>query len=64
MNPNHYTPKKLKWNSLTDLKNHLIRETDEKIVYFDGWQLVTETTRYTIAYGKLSISDPNLYQND
>lgn len=54
----HYIPKKKNWNSLTELKNYLVRETNEKIVHFDGYQLVTETTRYGLCDGKISISEP------
>jgi len=58
MKPKHYIPKKLNWNSLTELKNYLERETKETVVHFDGFQLVTKTTRYGLANGKISISDP------
>lgn len=64
MKATHYEPKKKKWNSLSDLKRHLEQETSEEIVQYDGWQLVTKTTRYTIAHGELFISCPELTQND
>ena len=48
-----YTPKKLKWNSLSEFKQFLERETTEKIVLFEGWRLVTETTEYGIVDGVL-----------
>lgn len=51
-----YTPKKLKWNSLTEFRDFLQRETTEKIVIFDGWRLVTETTEYGIIDGVLRVS--------
>ena len=51
-----YTPKKLKWNSLTEFRDFLQRETTEKIVVFDGWRLVTETTEYGIIDGVLRVS--------
>ena len=51
-----YTPKKLKWNSLTEFRDFLQRETTEKIVVFDGWRLVTETTEYGIIDGILRVS--------
>lgn len=60
MKNNYYIPKKLKWNSLNELKNHLERETKEKVVHFDGYQLVTETTRYGLYNGEISISDPKI----
>lgn len=51
-----YTPKKLKWNSLTEFRDFLQRETTEKIEVFDGWRLITETTEYGIIDGILRIS--------
>ena len=50
-----YIPKKLKWNSLTEFKDFLLRETTEKIVVFEGWRLITETTEYTILDGLLKV---------
>jgi len=51
-----YTPKKLKWNSLTEFRDFLQRETTEKIEVFNGWRLVTETTEYGILDGILKVS--------
>lgn len=51
-----YTPKKLKWNSLTEFRDFLQRETTEKIVVFNGYQLITETTEYGIIDGLLRVS--------
>jgi hypothetical protein len=51
-----YTPKKQNWNSLSELRDFLIKETTEKIVLFNGHQLVTETTVYGLAFGKLLIN--------
>ena len=51
-----YTPKKLKWNSLTEFRDFLQRETTEKIVVFEGWRLITETTEYGIIDGILRVS--------
>lgn len=48
-----YIPKKKSWNSLSDFKTHLERETAEKVVSFNGYRLVTETTVYGIAFGEL-----------
>ena len=53
-----YIPKKVKWNSLTELKDFLAKETTEKIVVFDGWRLITETTMYTMCDSKLFIDKP------
>ena len=51
-----YIPKKQNWNSLSEFRDHLARETTEKIVLFNGHQLVTETTVYGLAFGKLLIN--------
>lgn len=51
-----YVPKKLKWNSLTEFKEFLLRETSEKIEVFDGWRLITETAEYGIIDSQLKIS--------
>ena len=53
-----YIPKKVKWNSLSELKDFLAKETTEKIVVFDGWRLITETTMYTMCDSKLFIDKP------
>ena len=53
-----YTPKKVKWNSLAELRDFLAKETTEKIVVFDGWRLITETTMYTMCDSKLFIDKP------
>ncbi len=52
-----YIPKKSKWNSLTEFKQFLERDTTEKIVVFEGWKLVTETTEYGIVDGILIYSE-------
>jgi len=52
-----YTPKKQNWNSLSELRDFLIKETTEKIVLFNGYQLVTETTIYGLSFGKLHINE-------
>lgn len=52
-----YTPKKLKWNSLHEFKIFLEKETKEKIVSFNGYILVTETTEYSLLDGKLIIKE-------
>ena len=49
-----YVPKKLKWNSLSEYRDFLLRETTEKIVLFNGYQLVTETTSYGLSFGVLN----------
>jgi hypothetical protein len=52
-----YIPKKLKWNSLSEYRDFLLRETTEKIVLFNGYQLVTETTVYGLSFGVLNYSE-------
>ena len=52
-----YIPKRLKWNSLTEFKQFLERETTEKIAVFEGWRLVTETTEYGIVDGVLKYNE-------
>lgn len=49
-----YIPKKLKWNSLSEFKQFLERDTAEKVVLFEGWRLVTETTEYGLCDGVLN----------
>lgn len=53
-----YIPKKLKWANLIDFKQFLEQETTEKIVLFEGWRLVTETTEYGIVDGVLLCREP------
>ncbi len=52
-----YIPKKQNWNSLSELRDFLTKETTEKIVLFNGHQLITETTVYGLSFGKLHISE-------
>ena len=52
-----YIPKKVKWNSLSELRDFLAKETTEKIILFEGWRLVTETTEYGIVDGTLKIRE-------
>ena len=42
------------WNSLSDLKNYLETKTKEKIIKFDGIQLVTNKGTYGLAMRELS----------
>jgi hypothetical protein len=49
-----HIPKKLKWNSLSEFKQYLERETTEKVVRFEGYVLVTETTEYGLLDGVLN----------
>ena len=51
-----YTPKKLKWNNLSEFRDYLIANTTEKIVLFNGYKLVTETTEYGMVDSVLKVS--------
>lgn len=45
---------KRKWNSLSDFKHYLDKNTKEKVKYFDGCILVTNKGTYGLAFGELS----------
>jgi len=49
-----YVPKKLKWDTLGSFKKHLETETTEKVVLFNGYEIITETTRYGLCDSQLS----------
>jgi len=44
-----------KWDSLSKLKDYLEKENLEKIVDFNGYELITEKYRYTIAFSELRV---------
>lgn len=48
---------KTKWNSLSDFKSYLEKETKEEIVSFNGYQLVTKKAVYGLAFGELTVSE-------
>ena len=48
-----FVPKRIKWGSLTDFQSWLQKETQESVVSFNGHELVTATTRYTLVFGEL-----------
>lgn len=50
-----YTPKKLKWNSLCEFRDYLLNNTGEKVAYFNGHRLITETTEYNMVDSLLKI---------
>ena len=52
---NMYTPKRLKWHCLSDFRDFLMRETTEKIVSFNGYRLITETSEYGLLDGTLLV---------
>lgn len=49
--------KNKKWQSLTQFKEYLEKNTKEKIEYFDGMVLITNKYRYGLAFGELSIKE-------
>ena len=49
-----YVPKKLKWDTLSSFKKFLETETTEKVVSFNGYEIITETTRYGLCDSQLS----------
>lgn len=49
-----YIPKKLKWETLGTFKKHLETETTEKVVIYNGYEIITETTRYGLYDSQLS----------
>ena len=49
-----YIPVKLKWDTLSAFKRYLETETDEKIVSYNGYELVTESTVYGIVDSQLN----------
>ena len=60
-----YVPKKLKWDTLISFKNHLETETTERVVIYNGYEIITETTRYGLCNSQLSCkSIKELIEND
>jgi len=49
-----YVPKKLKWETLGSFKKFLETETTEKVVSYNGHELITETTEYGIVDSQLN----------
>jgi hypothetical protein len=46
-----------KWNSLTQFKEYLEKNTKEKVKYFDGMLLRTNQGTYGLAAGELSFKE-------
>ena len=46
---------KTKWHSLSDFRDFLIKEGNEKIVSFNGYQLITDKNEYSLAFSNLNI---------
>jgi hypothetical protein len=45
------------WNSLTDLKLYIEKNTKEKVEFFDGMVLVTNKGTYGLAFGQLNFRE-------
>lgn len=48
---------KTKWNSLSDFKNFLEKETKEEVISFNGYTLITSKAVYGLAFGQLIVSE-------
>ena len=48
---------KTKWNSLSDFKNFLEKETKEEIVSYNGYELVTKKASYGLVFGELIVGE-------
>lgn len=42
-----------KWDTLIQVKEYLEKNTNEKIKFFNGWQLVTNKGTYSITWRQL-----------
>ena len=47
--------KERKWNSLTQVKEWIESNTDEKVEHFDGCRLITDKYIYGLAFGQLAV---------
>ena len=47
----------MKWNSLTQLKEHFERTGEEKVIEFNGAELKTAKYIYGLSFGELSRRD-------
>jgi len=43
------------WNSLSDIRDHMLKEDKETVIKFDGSMLITEHRVIGLAYGQVSI---------
>jgi len=46
---------KRKWNSLSDFKDYIEKNTKEKIEYFDGARLITNKNSYGLAFDEIIV---------
>lgn len=49
-----YQPARRRWNSLSDLRDHLLRDTNIAVKKFNGHQLFTSQGIYTLAHGEVT----------
>ena len=50
---------KRKWNSLTDFKAYIEKNTEETVEYFDGGILRTNKGEYGLAFGEIIFRKKN-----
>ena len=55
---------KTKWNSLSDFKSFLEKETKEEIVSFNGYKLTTKSADYGLLSGQLVICEKRKRRNE
>lgn len=48
-----------KWNSLSDFKDYIEKNTKEKVEYFDGARLITNKNSYGLAFGQIRADKKN-----
>lgn len=48
---------KTEWNSLSDFKNFLEKETKETIINYNGYELETKNAVYGLVLGQLNVRE-------
>lgn len=48
---------KINWHSLSDFRDYLLKQNKEKIISFNGYELITNKAKYGLLFGKLSITE-------
>ena len=51
---------KRKWNSLSDFKDYIEKNTKEVVEYFDGARLITNKGKYGLAFGEIKFEKKNI----
>jgi len=46
---------KKNWDSLSEFKDYLEKNTKEKVEYFDGARLITNKNSYGLAFGQIRV---------